>query len=630
MRDVFPGRHPRESGDPEKAGLAKRVTCWLGHRNLPLHLSLLAVALASPSLWIGWQLDDYIHRAALTGGAEFQEVRRSPAELFAFVKGDPETNRRNISRGFWPWWTRPDLRLAFFRPVSGLTHWVDYQLWPNSPSLMHAHSLVWFGGVVCLASLLYRRIIRPEWLAGLAALLFAVEDSHGIPAVWIASRNALIGLFFGLLCLNLHDRWRREAWRMGAYLAPAAFVLGLLSNEGAVAAAAYLLAYALFLDRGAGRRRLASLMPYTLLGVVWWLAYKWMGYGANGSGVYIDPGTTPLRFAHALTERAPILLFGQWALPSALWTLLSQPVARLAWFGAVGFAALLALFLWPLMRRSPEARFWGTGMVLSLVPVCAMVPVDRLLSFPGIGGTALLALFIAAVLGKEDWLPTWPLWRPVARVACFAFIAVHLVLSPLNLMLAGKNTKTFGQIADRAAESLPSGPSVADKQVAIVHTPSAFVSIHSAFLNALQGKKIPARTILLASSIYPTEVRRRDERTLVVRPEGGYVAPPGSPRPGHEADQAPFSILYPLQLLDRLFRDDRPMRVGERIELDGLSIEVEDVTPDGRPAEVAFRFDAPLEDPSFLWLRWQNGKFVTFFLPPVGQTTVLPEPKVPF
>jgi len=115
---------------------------------------------------------------------------------------------------------------------------------------MHLHSLAWLGAVVVVATLFYRRMFAAAWIAGLAALLFAVDDAHGFPAVWLANRNALIGVFFGLLTLIAHDRWRRDGWWMGAVLAPLAFLLGLLSKESAVATGAYLVAYALFLDRG--------------------------------------------------------------------------------------------------------------------------------------------------------------------------------------------------------------------------------------------------------------------------------------------------------------------------------------------------------------------------------------------
>ena len=40
---------------------------WLEHPRLGVRLGILAALLALPSLWLGWQLDDHVHRAALLG-----------------------------------------------------------------------------------------------------------------------------------------------------------------------------------------------------------------------------------------------------------------------------------------------------------------------------------------------------------------------------------------------------------------------------------------------------------------------------------------------------------------------------------------------------------------------------------
>jgi hypothetical protein len=47
-------------------------------------------------------------------------------------------------------------------------------------------------------------------------------------------------------------------------LGPLALLLGLLSNEGAVAACTYLFAYALFIDKGTPRKRALSLAPHVV------------------------------------------------------------------------------------------------------------------------------------------------------------------------------------------------------------------------------------------------------------------------------------------------------------------------------------------------------------------------------
>jgi hypothetical protein len=51
--------------------------------------------------------------------------------------------------------------------------------------------------------------------------------------------------------------------------------------------------------------------------------------------------------------------------------------------------------------------------------------------------------------------------------------------------------------------------------------------------------------------------------------------------------------------------------------------EVVGLTGDGRPAEVAFRFEVPLEDGSLRWLCYRDGRFVPFALPAVGQSVEL-------
>ncbi len=81
---------------------------------------------------------------------------------------------------------------------------------------MHLHSLLWLGALVVAAALLYRRILGPTWVAGLAALLYAVDDAHAAPAAYIANRNALIATCFGVLCLLCFARSRQEGWRPGS------------------------------------------------------------------------------------------------------------------------------------------------------------------------------------------------------------------------------------------------------------------------------------------------------------------------------------------------------------------------------------------------------------------------------
>ncbi|MEZ6083428.1 MAG: hypothetical protein R3E58_05625 [Phycisphaerae bacterium] len=238
------------------------LATWLVNRRLPLMVATIGMVLTLPGLWLGWQTDDHLHRASFTD--EFPvmaDARRPFWDMFAFVKEGTLESSGVIERGELPWWTPPNFKIAFFRPVAGITHWIDYKLWPHSPWIMHAQSIAWYGLTVFLAAILFRRLSVSPIVAGLAALVYAMCDGNGLPAVWLANRNATLAACFGVCTLLAYDWWRRSGVKLGAFLAPIALLAAVLGNEGAVAAGAYLVAYALFIDPDRTWRRFAALVP---------------------------------------------------------------------------------------------------------------------------------------------------------------------------------------------------------------------------------------------------------------------------------------------------------------------------------------------------------------------------------
>jgi len=113
---------------------------------------------------------------------------------------------------------------------------------------------------------------------------------------------------------------------------------------------------------------------------------------------------------------------------------------------------------------------------------------------------------------------------------------------------------------------------------------------------------VPRHTRVLAPALPAVVIRRLDERTLSIRPENSFIA----------------------WRFEHLFRSERrPMSVGQQVKLTGLTIEVTELTPDLRPAEAVFHFAVPLEDSSLRWLHWQDGEFISFIPPKVGETIEL-------
>ncbi len=595
-----PRRNPACNGrDPGGLGsiMKQLLRTALLHPRLSMALPLIAVALSCSSLDAGLLADDWIHRGKILGWEGIAPSRGPILDLYNFFDGTPEGFAFHVDHGLLPWWAAPDVKAAFFRPVSAATHLLDHALWSDAPALMHAHSLAWLAAAVLLATLLLRRIpAGPPIAGGVAALLFAVEDAHASSVTWIANRNALIALTLALGALLAHDAWRRRGWTPGAILGPAAFAAAMLAGEAALGVLGYLLAHALFLDRAPAARRAAALAPYGAVLLAWATAFAMLGYGSAGSDTYVDPTVAPLVYLRALAERLPVLLFAQWTQFTAdLWVV--TPVgAQVAWalVAAAALAGLTAL-AWPLLRSSPEARFWTAGMVLCLPPVCAAFPMDRLLLFAGLGAAGLLG-------GLATWAGFYGEPRRAGRAGRRMVAALLVLHLPLAILLTPVRvwgvTRTLGLFSD-AEKSVPDDEAIAHQDVVFVNG-YEFMAYYTVLLRTNGQGHPPARTDWLGHVLSDLRVERTAADALTVRAEGGFLR----------------------NRAEALVRSrSRPFRAGQVIERPFMTVVVDRVTEDGRPAVVTFRFDVPLDDPSLRWLVWVDGELRPFEPPEVGEWT---------
>jgi hypothetical protein len=587
------------------SGQGERIRRWLASGKLPVILAVVAIALTLQVVGTGLQSDDYLQREILMHPANWDIKDVSVTGMFSFYNGDPERTKRLMEFGRAPWWTFEEIRLSFFRPLTEITHWLDYHLWPTSPALMHGHSLLWFGIMIFAAAVLYRKIIEPKWVAGFAAFLFAVDNSHGVPVGWIANRNALIATLFGIITLIVHDRWRRDGWKTGAVVGPVCLLLGLLSAEAAIATGAYLVSYEIFLVRGELRKKIIGLFPYGVVTVSWWITYHRLGFGAWGSGFYLDPVQEPMVFIRALGERIPILLFGQWLFHNvAIYGYLPARLASVVWFVVSIILVVIVLLLLPLLKRDKVARFWALGMFLSLLPICTVSPDNRLLLFVGLGGMGLLAQFLSSWFVQAEWLPTSRIWRLPTRIFVFIFVVINCIVAPLTLPDA---STTLDRVAERAAKkplvNLPDEEHIANKTVVFVNPPITYFITSTRFIRAEYGRPLPGHIRILTSGIvHYLDITRVDEHSLELQPEEGFIA----------ID------------LDKLYRGSfHPMQVGQRVKFSNMTVEVLSLTEDKRPLRVRFVFPVPLDDPSLLFLKWKEAGYVPFDLPAVGRSVRL-------
>jgi len=572
------------------------------HPRWPWIVALVAFVLTIPSIGSGLSFDDYHAKIFFVRPDSPIRLMTSPLDLFSFFR-DPQQLARIRDMG-GPWWTSGDIRAAFWRPLSSATHWLDYSLWPHTPSLMHLHSVLWYAAAVAMIAVLYRRMMGVTVAAGLAALLYAIDHTHGNVTGFLCNRSDLPALVCGAMCLLAHDRWRREGRRVWAIVAPICLLMSLLFKEAGIATCAYLAGYELSLRDDRWRKRLLALVPCAVTVLGWRAVWSGLGYGIRHIPLYVDPVTDPIRFVQAVIERAPLLLLAQWTFaPSEVTSAVARGLPAV-WWAAVACLVLIGLVLVPLLRQDRVARFWTTGMMLSILPACAAFPMDRMLAWIGIGAMGLAAQFLIRVSDALRERSDVFFRRRSARGLAWVLVVTHLIIAPLAMPARAAWFMGPRFLADQLRPSEPMDPSITNQTLIVVNPPETMVLMESMMKWSADDQPLPRRLRALVSSrLRPVEVRRLDDRSLVVRPGAGFLH----------------------GMADPLVRGpDQPLTLGEQIKLDGMTVEITEIGAEQRPTEAVFHFDVPLEDASLRWLQWRDGRYEPFIPPPIGQSLILP------
>jgi hypothetical protein len=555
----------------------ERIRRALEHRAMLWVCVLLGLLIASPSLGSGLLADDVGQRAfilAKLGG----QTEQPWWDMFVLVGATPEQLERMRFLGQVPWWSSSHVHIAFWRPLTAATHYVDYLLWPETPWLMHLHQLLWHGLACGLAWALYRRLASSTSAAGAAALGFTLTHLHLSAAAWLAHRNAVLVLVFALLSLLAHDRWRRDQWRLGAVLGPLALLAALLAGEMGVAVLGLLLAYALTIERVGMGRGLGTLVPYVLVLVVWRVVYDALGYGVVGSGVYVDPIAEPVRWVSGMPGRALELL-----------VYLFGPLGRIdaAAPGRIIGAVLVMLVVAMVAARSEtnvrrSLAFVASAVLLSLVPLTTSMPHDRLLVLATIGSCLAFGEVIAAALEHERK-------SVIVQVGALALVAIHYLLSPGASLLAASymDRLRVSNAGYPIAESLDD-TQLRRQSLVILHTPNLLLaSLLSASREARGLNRPNFSWVLHAEPTADVEIRRVDARTLELHDSRGWLRGPDSSLMRSSAE---------------------PFEVGDEVDTLDFRLLVLEVS-DGRPTRISVRFRASLDAPTMVVVTWTGEDF---------------------
>jgi hypothetical protein len=602
---------------------------FLANRYLPAILAVGAILVMLPALKTGLVMDDLPQRAVELRPDQLpprmQETGNPPDsgrfstvlfDLFGFSR-NPQCVVLMKNYGTLPWWTPDDLRLSLCRPVTALTHWLDYRLFPDSPALMHAHNIAWFATVVFLLTMVYRKLMGTGWAAGLAALLFLLDGNTYFPVAFVANRGFFLALFFGLMCLYEHHQWRSTKSRSGMVLSALFLALSLFAEESGASTFAFILAYALVLEPGSFCNRALTVLPSVLVIIAWRIIYTLSGYGLSHVGIYIDPAQEPLHFARELIPRDMVLLGSQLTSMPPEFLFAVKPSLHpiiIALYGMFVVAALLVFLPW--VFRDKMAAFWFAVMILAAIPEAVLVPLSKNFGFIAVGAYGLIASFVAGLFTRPNPLLEQRAYRILAWVACVLLILVH---GPGAIAKRVAVVKAGAFVFAWAGRVPPDWPNIENENVIVVNHPCPHESAYVPAYRAYHHQLLPRTLRVLVPGCTSFDVQRTDDKTLVIQSQGSNIFSCD--------DVGPIHIAYAFSAFT-LVGGEPKCKKGDRYNLGSLTVEVLESDASDLPSRVAFHFDTSLDSPDFrwLWFDWRTSSSEPFKIPAIGQSVTLSAP----
>lgn len=607
----------------------------------PVRIALLiaiSLAFCLPTLTSKLTRDDYFHWALLTGSAVAPTI---PAEsplslhdatmrLFAFLQpGEGDTLEQARASGLIPWWADTRLEVEFWRPVAAITHWLDYQWWPESPLLMHWHSAVWYALLLCCLLYLLTQLGLKGAALGVAVALYALDASHLVAIGWLANRNIMLAGCFAFLSLAFYHRSTLQSDPKSLLGAAMLLVASLLTAEGGLAVAGFMMSHALFLDQRSLPRRALWLGIMAAVVVGWRLLYGTLGFAARYSGAYFDPVADTVSFLDNALIQIPILIMDQLTGIESLQLLMApHTLVYQAMVGAT-FVVIMSLLFWPLLRHNALARFFYAGALLAMIPAgTTLFTGGRLLFISGAGLLVVLAMYFVGVYQRCQWLPRGtlkglPFWIGAIGLTITTLVANGYIWYTLEKQSLNQDQqRVYGTLAN----AFEHYNGQAD-HLLVVNPPIQFDLMYAQVMAQHHQLPHPRYLNALVPGVAPVIITRAAANRLELHSETDSLAI--SPNASFTPVAGALSSLYGARRADQFFAGPSYRRTaGERITLPDLQIEVMETSASGVPVRIAITLKKDLDAIAYQWLYWhhERNSFEALAIPAPGESVRLAGP----
>lgn len=568
-----------------------------GRRALLALVILAGLLVHASCLSWGFYADDYAHQLVLHG-AEHPSLK--PWNLYDFG-AFPQPGSADWERGSFPWWTAPDWKVRFLRPLASCSLWLDHALFGDRALGYHATGLVLFALLLWASHGLYRAWGLAPGAALLATLFVAVEDGGTIPVGWIANRNSLVEALFVVLAVLVVARAKRAS----AATVMLAFALALgaaLSKESGVVAFP-LVALSLFArtDETPARLKLAAAGASVACALGYVALLVGAEYGAH-SAFYPTPWGEPAAFVRGLVlllGTAPPAMASPFP-PDVFW--IAPELAQAAVWGSLVLIPVYFTGAASVALRLPRATPFLLWTLATLAPQGGAPLSDRLLLVPMIGFAPLLALAVTRGRAAGGW----------RRVGAWVLFALAGPLSALSCFGRGVQfTEISARLRAVVLEAEVGAPELGQRDVFVLNSPSAVATLMPLPTWVRETGDEGVRFWLLQLGKRELTWTRTGASTFELRSEGAaFLTGP----------------------VEAVFLGEPPRSLaGRSWETSLFRVEALEAEPQGLRS-VRFTLSSDLDRPGVRFLAWDGERLARVATPAVGESVRVPaaEPLQPF
>jgi len=337
----------------------------------------------------------------------------------------------------------------FYRPLTSLSYWLDFQVWGLNPAGFHLTNILLHVLNSILLFILLLRLGFGRTVSFSGALLFSIFPAHFENVSWISGRTDLLSFFFAALSLLFFLEFLEKRGFFRLTVSSLLYLAALLSKENIILFPLLVLLILYGKKRGA-REILYPLLPFGLALLTWAV----LRFQAIGSAALHYSGRTFFDFLGTMG-------FYAWkmSVPFDLSVTISPlPVFGQAAYRVFGFSLLLllALSIFFLVKRGRESArgfFMFPAYFLFILPSVGVIFSSATLSFLAWRFLYLPSAVFAAGVAYALFSLTKRRAVP-AVILVFLLIAHAAEIVPKNRLYGRDETNFWLGITDFSREDL--------------------------------------------------------------------------------------------------------------------------------------------------------------------------------